>query len=117
MKVIGFTTQHDSAAPAGEQIVRLAKLECGHLQRVDRGRAPTELRCLDGCARTFADLDVGDRFLFAHDQKNGYSELPETVIVHREKTGDRTYDVEYADGSIDRGLVGVGDNPVRKVTP
>lgn len=49
MKVIGFQTSKDPAAPPGEQYVHLAVLECGHLQRVGHGHVPSTLKCLEGC--------------------------------------------------------------------
>jgi hypothetical protein len=49
MTVIGFRTERDAAARPGEQIVHLAVLECGHVQRVAHGHVPRELRCLEGC--------------------------------------------------------------------
>ena len=49
MKVIGFRTTRDVGARPGEQIVHLAQLACGHLQRVGHGHVPERLICLDGC--------------------------------------------------------------------
>lgn len=49
MKVIGFRTNRDPAAPPGEQIVHVAVLECGHTRRVGHGHVPTTLRCDEDC--------------------------------------------------------------------
>lgn len=52
-KVIGFRTERDCSAPHGEQIVHLAVLECGHVQRVGHGHVPQQLDCLE-CAAAVA---------------------------------------------------------------
>jgi len=49
MKVKGFRTTRDASARPGEQIVHLAVLECGHVQRVGHGHVPTTLVCAEGC--------------------------------------------------------------------
>lgn len=46
-KVVGIETERNPRAAPGEQIVHLAKLECGHLQPVGHGDVPDQLRCLD----------------------------------------------------------------------
>jgi hypothetical protein len=49
MKVVSFRTLVDDAAPAGEQVVHLAQLACGHIERIDVTEMPTQLRCPEGC--------------------------------------------------------------------